>query len=55
LDFLHADWAHFSCVDDTLVIFDGDKLPFIVKKGSVFLDESINMVLHALVEMRQIE
>ena len=42
VDFLHADWARLASVDNTLVIFEGDKLPFIVKNGPVFLDEAID-------------
>ena len=45
LDFLNADWARHTSVDDTLVIFDGDELPFIVKNGPVFLDEVINFMV----------
>ncbi len=55
MDFLHADRARIASVDDTLVIFDGHKLPFIVKNGPVFLDEAINLVSYACVEVRQIK
>ncbi len=55
LDFLNADWARCTSVDDTLVIFDGNELPFIVENRPVFLDEAINFILHTRVEMRQIE
>ncbi len=51
LDFLNADWARRTSVDDTLVIFDGDELPLIVENGPVFLDEAINFILHTCVEM----
>ena len=55
IGFLNADWARRTSVDDTLVIFDGDELPFIVEIGPVFLDEVINFILHTCVKMRQIE
>ena len=55
MDFLNADWACRTSVDDALVIFDGDELPFIVENRPVFLDEAINFILHTYVEMRQIE
>ena len=55
MDLLNADWARRTSVNDTLVIFDGDELPFIVENGPVFLDEAINFISHIYVEMRQIK
>ena len=52
---LDGDGRCITSVDDALVIFDGDELPFIVKNRPVFLDEAINLILHTRVEMRQIE
>ncbi len=51
MDFLHADWARPASVNNTLVIFDGDELPFILKNGPVFLDEAIDLVPYARVEL----
>jgi len=55
LDLLNANWARRTSVDDTLVIFDGDELPFIVENRPVFLDKAINFILHIYVKMRQIK
>jgi hypothetical protein len=51
VDFLHADLARIASVNDTLIIFDGEELPFIIKNGPVFLDEAIDLVLYACVEV----
>ncbi len=55
MDLLDADWACIASVDDALVILDGKELSSIVKNGPVFLDQSIDLVLDARVEVRQIE
>lgn len=51
----NADGASRTSVDDTLVILDGDELPFIVENQPVFLDKAIDLILHTRVEMRQIK
>ena len=48
-DILDCDGGSITCVNDTLIIFDGHPDPAVVKYGPIFLNEGINPGLEGVV------
>jgi hypothetical protein len=55
MDFLYGNGFCGSCVDDTRIVLDRDKLTLIIKYTPILLEKAVNLIAQGCLQMRQVQ